>query len=149
MQDCIKVSDRITVGAQPTPTQIERLAQEGFKTIVNLRTSGEEDQPLSPDAEGDRVRQLGLHYLHIPVSAKALGAEQVDQFRQELSRLPAPMFVHCATGKRSGAFVMMHMAVEAGMSGDETLEKAAQMGFECDVPELKEFVENYVDRHRT
>ncbi len=42
---------------------------------------------------------------------------------------------------------MMHQAVERGMTGEETLKKAEQMGFECDVPALKEFVTGYVDNH--
>lgn len=54
---------------------------------------------------------------------------------------------HCKTGKRAGAMVMMHVASERGMSGKEALQQAEQMGFECDQPELKQFVEQYVDSH--
>ena len=40
---------------------------------------------------------------------------------------------------------MMHRGVEQGMSGDEVIEKAESMGFECDTPGLKEFVRSYVN----
>jgi hypothetical protein len=43
--------------------------------------------------------------------------------------------------------VMMHMAVEQGMTGDQTLQKAEDMGFECEKEELRTFVKNYVDGH--
>lgn len=148
MQDVMKLSDNLTVGAQPTEEQLKQLAGQGIKSVVNLRTEGEEEQPLSPQEEGEKVRALGMQYLHIPVSSKAPGPEQVDQFRSELPRLPGPVFVHCAKGKRAGAFSMMHMAVENGMSGDDTLKQAEQMGFECDVPALKDFVRGYIDQHR-
>ncbi len=148
MEDRMKLNDHISVGAQPSEEQLRQMAEEGIKAVVNLRTEGEEDQPLSPAAEGEKVRALGMEYLHIPVSSKEPRAEQVDQFRAEVPQLPGPVFVHCASGKRAGAFAMMHQAVEAGWSGDETLEKAEQMGFECDVPALKDFVRGYIDENQ-
>jgi hypothetical protein len=33
---------------------------------------GEQDQPLPPEAEEEKVRALGMVYLHLPVSAKDL-----------------------------------------------------------------------------
>lgn len=147
MQDRMKMNDRITVGAQPSPEQLKELAGQGFRSVVNLRTEGEKDQPLSPREEGEEAKSLGLSYLHIPVSAKDPKPEQVARFRDEVERLPGPVFVHCASGKRAGAFSMIQQAVEAGWSGEETLEKAEQMGFQCDVPELKDFVRGYVDGH--
>ncbi|MFQ5804107.1 MAG: beta-lactamase hydrolase domain-containing protein [Candidatus Methylomirabilales bacterium] len=146
MEDRIRISHQLTVGSQPTEGQLKQFAEEGFKSVVNLRISDEEDQPLSPDEEGVKVRSLGMEYLHIPISKKAIQPEQVDSFRQEIRRLPEPVFVHCHLGKRAGALAMMHTACEAGISGDQTLERAEQMGFKCDVPELKEFVTGYIDR---
>jgi hypothetical protein len=43
----------------------------------------------------------------------------------------------------------MDMAVEQGMTGDETLQKAKEMGFECDQPALEQFVRQYVDSHKS
>ena len=33
------------------------------------------------------------------------------------------------------------------MSGEQTLRKADEIGFECEQEELREFVKNYVDGH--
>jgi uncharacterized protein (TIGR01244 family) len=142
----MKINDDVTVGTQPTEDQLAGLARAGFRTVVNLRTVGEQDQPLSPETEGKEVRALGMAYLHIPVSTKDIKAEQVDEFRRKFADLPKPALVHCYRGIRAGAFVMMDMAVERGMSGDQTLRQAEQMGFRWDQPELKEFVKGYVDR---
>lgn len=148
MQQSMKINDAVTVGGQPDDGQLAELARGGFKAVVNLRTAGEQDQPLSPEAEGERVRALGMEYVHLPVSTKDMRPEQVDEFCQKLAALPKPVFAHCHRGKRAGAFVMMGVAVEQGMSGDETLQQAERMGFQCDQPELKEFVKVYVDRNR-
>jgi uncharacterized protein (TIGR01244 family) len=103
----------------------------------------------SPGEERKLVEQAGLEYVHIPVSGKDLKPELVDRFRQELQRLPSPVFVHCHKGKRAGAFAMMAAAVDAGWTGRQTLDTAEQMGFKCDTPQLKEFVTSYVDGKRS
>ncbi|MFQ6020072.1 MAG: beta-lactamase hydrolase domain-containing protein, partial [Dehalococcoidia bacterium] len=123
MENRIRIDDQLTIGAQPTEEQLKHLAKEGFRSVVNLRMPGEEEQPLSPEEEGEKVRALEIEYLHIPVSKKAMQPEQVDSFRQEIRRLPEPVFVHCHLGKRAGALAMMHTACEAGISGDQTLER--------------------------
>jgi len=147
MAENMKINDKVTVGPQPSENEIQHLSQQGFKTVVNFRTEGEDEQPLSPDAEGEKVKAAGLKYLHIPVSMKSMGTELVDQFREKYPELPKPVFAHCKSGKRAGAMVMMHMAVEKGMSGEETLQKAEEMGFECEQEELRQFVKSYVDNH--
>jgi len=147
MDQVMKISDQVTVGPQPSEDQLRQLGKQGFKSVVNFRTEGEEDQPLSPKAEGEMAKAAGMTYLHVPVSTKSMGPQQVDQFRREYPSLPKPVFAHCKSGKRAGAMVMMHMAVEQGMSGEQTLQQAEKMGFKCDQPELKEFVKSYVDGH--
>lgn len=147
MQNSTKISDQVSVGPQPSEDDIQQINSQGFKTVVNFRTEGEEDQPLSPEAEGEKVEATGMEYLSIPVSMKSMGPELVDQFREKYPDLPKPVFAHCKSGKRAGAMVMMHMAVEQGMTGEQTLQKAKEMGFECDQPELEQFVKGYVDKH--
>ncbi|WP_372716578.1 beta-lactamase hydrolase domain-containing protein [Novipirellula sp.] len=145
MSQRMKISDEITVGPQPSADEIEKIAAEGFASLINFRTAGEDDQPLSPDAEQQKVEANGLKYLHIPVSMQDMSPELVDRFREKFSELPKPVFAHCQSGKRAGAMVMMHMAAEQGMSGEQTLTQAKKMGFECDQPELEQFVKTYVD----
>ncbi len=149
MEIRMKISDEVTVGAQPDGTEIADLASDGFKTVINFRKSGEEDQPLSPDEEEKLVRAAGMEYVNLPVDMDAMGPEAVDAFREKFSQLSKPVFAHCEKGNRAGAMVMMHTAIANGMSGDQTLAQAEQMGFECDVPELKQFVKSYVDSHQS
>ena len=99
MEKSMKISDQVTVGAQPSEDQLQQLGEQGFKSVVNFRTEGEEDQPLSPQAEGEKVKTGGLEYLHIPVSMKAMGPELVDQFREKFADLPKPVYAHCKSGK--------------------------------------------------
>jgi uncharacterized protein (TIGR01244 family) len=147
MNPRVKIDDQVTVGAQPTEGQIQRLVEEGFRSVVNFRTEGEEEQPISPSAEGQKVKSVGMTYLHIPVSTKTIAPELVNHLRKRFADLPKPVFAHCKSGKRAGAMMMMHLAVEQGMTGDQILRQAKEMGLECDEPELERFVREYVDSH--
>lgn len=150
MKDQIKISEDITSARQPSEEEIKNLAQQGFKSVINLRTSGEEDQPLSPQEEGELVKRLGMQYLNIPVSSKEVPKpEQIDKFRNAVECMPKPIYAHCHRGKRSGAFSMIDLALKQGMTGEEALQKATSMGFECDIPQLKDFFINYINQHTT
>ncbi|TWT77885.1 Beta-lactamase hydrolase-like protein [Posidoniimonas polymericola] len=147
MNHAQQLNDELIVGPQPSPSELDRFADDGVKTVINLRTAGEDDQPLGPDAEAEEVKSRGMTYLHLPVSMGSLGSATVDEFRRAFKELPKPVLAHCKSGKRAGALAMMHLAVERGISGEKTLEQAEELGFECDQPELKAFVKQYVDAH--
>ncbi|UJS16775.1 MAG: protein tyrosine phosphatase family protein [Candidatus Jettenia sp.] len=148
MKDQMKISEDITSSRQPSKEEIKKLPQQGFKSVVNLRTSEEEDMSFSPQEEGELVRESGMEYLNIPISTKeGPKSEQVDQFRTEIEHMPKPIFIHCHTGKRSGALAMIYLALKEGLTGEEALQKAQSMGFECNVPGLKEFFINYINQN--
>ncbi|MCF6159191.1 MAG: phosphatase [wastewater metagenome] len=150
MKDEIKINDNITSARQPTEEEIRKLPQKGFKSVINLRTAGEEDQPLSPKAEEELVRKAGMEYTNIPISTKEVPKpEQIELVRKALDCMAKPIYVHCHRGKRSGALTMIDQALKRGMTGEEALQKAQSMGFECDVPHLKDFFVNYINQHTT
>ncbi|MDJ0387629.1 protein tyrosine phosphatase family protein [Roseomonas sp. E05] len=147
MAQRIRISEELTVDTgQPTREELERLRQEGFRAVVNLRTAGEQNQPLSPEAEGEVARAAGLDYAHIPVAPTGPQSEQVEAFRETLPALPGPVLVHCASGKRSGVFAVLHAAREQGLSGEDALAKARALGFDWQSPELESFVRRHLDR---
>lgn len=144
----MKFDERITIGAQPTAEDLRQLARQGVKTVVNLRQAGEQNQPLSPEEEGRKARELGLDYIHIPVSPQGIKPEQVDAFRQKLGQSSGPVYVHCFMGKRAGAFAIMEEAVNSGKSGEEALQEAGKKGLNYEPPGMGEFVKDYIDQRR-
>ncbi|MFC0387668.1 beta-lactamase hydrolase domain-containing protein [Muricoccus vinaceus] len=143
----IRINDRLSVApAPPTRAELAEIAREGFRSVVNLRTSGEPNQPLLPDAEGAAAREVGLGYAHIPVSPTGPQPEQVDQFCQRLSELPGPVLIHCASGKRASIFGILGSAKEEGLSGEDALSRARDLGFDWGSPELEVFVRRYLDQ---
>ncbi|MFC7337505.1 beta-lactamase hydrolase domain-containing protein [Haloferula chungangensis] len=149
MKGSTQVSPKLSIGAQPAPEDLHQIATSGFKSVVNLRTEDEEDQQLTPAEEGSQVRELGLEYRHIPVSPKALNDETVDRFRAELSELPTPILIHCASGKRAGALTTIYFAIDKGLTGDEALSFAEnEFDFSCDNEEMRDFVRDSIDARR-
>lgn len=134
-----------TAGPQPSATQLQQLQSDGFKSIVNFRNEGEDAESMSSQAEADAVRAAGLSYLHIPVTLKAMAAESVDTFRAEYPQLPKPIFAHCKSGKRAAAMAMMNIAVEDGLTADQSLINAREMGLDLDQPELQSFMQTYIN----
>ena len=150
MSDRIMINDRLVVGKEPPSAEmVHRLARDGFKAVVNLRTAQEANQVLTPEQERATVEGAGMVYRHIPVASTGLSPELVDSFREEVSRLPAPVFVHCASGNRAGSFSVMLAAVEEGRSGASALKKAKDLGFDwSSAPELEAFVRRYMEGAR-
>lgn len=149
MPDRMKINDQITIGAQPSEAELKTMADNGMKTIINLRTEDEDMQRIDPDAEGQLAKKHGLAYVSLPTSIQNAGSEHVDSFRDALEQADKPVFIHCKLGKRAGAFVMMHQAIQQGWSGQQTLDKAQEMGFECENEEMERFVREYVDSKST
>lgn len=142
----IRFNQNIIVGAQPSEAEIREMASEGIKGVINLRTDHEDMQPLSPEREGEIVRKAGMEYVHLPVTMAKAKLKLVDRFRSELDSIAKPVFVHCKLGKRAGAFVLMEVAAEHGLSGEEALKRAQSVGFECEHPRVREFVKSYLER---
>jgi uncharacterized protein (TIGR01244 family) len=143
-KNIVALSEGLAVGPQPTASDIERLAEEGYMTVINLRAAGEKDMDLSPAEEGEIVRANGLRYSHLPVFRDDLHEEEVDMFRHDLKQLMGPVYVHCGSGARSGAFAMMHYAVEKGLSPEAAFQKAGELGLNIEDDKLKDFMRRYI-----
>ena len=142
----VQITEHITIGAQPAEQDLEQLREEGFQTIVNFRLAGEDDQPMSPEEEGEKVESLGMEYFHLPV--KDFRPEAVDQFRHALTNLPTPVFAHCKAGTRAGIMAILNVAVDREWSGDQAVEKGKELGLKFK-PEHVDFIKQYADDHIT
>ena len=123
---------------QPTPEQLEQLARDGVRTVINLRAPGEPDQY----DERAAAERLGLRYVAIPVAgAQDLTREAVRRFSDELTQAQAlgPVLIHCASANRVGAMVALEQGWHqgAGMAAALELGRAAGLaGLEPTVADL-------------
>ncbi len=94
-----RLSDKVVVGGQPSADDLAKLREQGIMTVVNLRTEGEANQPLSPSEEATLAQNMGLSYQHVPVSLAALDSKQVDDVRAAIRNAQGPVYVHCGAGQ--------------------------------------------------
>lgn len=139
------VSPGITIADQPTEDDLRGLKDRGYAAVVNLRHAGEPEQPLSPEAEGDAVRELGMGYLHLAIAGNRPLAEQgIDEAVRFLDAHTSDrVLVHCRKGGRAAAIVLIHQAKANGWSADEALEKGREAGLNVEGG-LRGLVEQYL-----
>ncbi|GAA5231885.1 TIGR01244 family phosphatase [Verticiella sediminum] len=98
-----RFNDHFAVAPQLAPEDMARLAEAGFKSVINNRPDGEGGpaQPLSADIE-QAARAAGLEYRYQPVNGAAIQAQDVVTFGELVKSLPGPVLAFCRSGTRSG-----------------------------------------------
>jgi len=138
------LSRSLATGGQPSARAFGRLADNGFRSVLNLRTPSE-----GVDLKRERVaaEEAGLRYLHIPFAGSEPRAEQADEFIRVVSeKSNHPMLIHCATANRVGALMLIYRVVEHGWSLEEAEAEAARIGLRS--AELKQFARDYIARRK-
>jgi uncharacterized protein (TIGR01244 family) len=142
------VTPRITLGDQPTEDDLKALKAEGYVGVVNLRNAGEPEQPLSPTAEGEVARGLGLDYLHYGVGAAPLTEEGVASVCRFLDgHASGKTLLHCRKGGRAAALALVYQALADGWGPNEAFQKGAAVGLTVEGEGLRTLVANYLRQH--
>jgi sulfide:quinone oxidoreductase len=96
-----KISPFISVSPQIYPAQMARLAEMGFKTLINNRPEREtDDQPLLQDLKAE-AEKYGMQLISIPIIPGAITEQNVSDFSMEIGRVQGPVLVYCRSGMRS------------------------------------------------
>lgn len=133
-----KISEKFTSGGQPTSENLQELATEGFKSVVNLRASDEKGV-LSDEQQ--QVENAGLQYINIPLDSNLADEASVKKVVSEIAELPTPIYFHCGVGGRAGALALISLASQEKLSKEEVLQKAQELGISTEQPHLKQFLE--------
>jgi uncharacterized protein (TIGR01244 family) len=129
------VTASITIGDQPTEADLSQLKQEGYTGVVNLRNDGEPEQPMSTTDEGNKVRALGMDYVHYGVGSTPLtvqGVTAVCDFIDQHSQGTEKVLVHCRRGPRAIALLLLQQARAQKWTNAEVFAKGKATGLEID-----------------
>ncbi|QLE54347.1 beta-lactamase hydrolase domain-containing protein [Nostoc sp. TCL26-01] len=149
MINAIRINENLTTTGQVIPRQLEQAIQEGFKSVLNLRSPDE----LGFSLDEEKVAQaLGLHYMNVPLKLEALNEELITSILATLEHLPKPAVIHCAAGMRSTGIALLSVAIKEGLTPEQTLAKARSLGFSFLEhsginPRLKQLFVDYVNKH--
>lgn len=140
--DRVQIDDKLSVGIdQPTLGELSELAEDGFRTVIDLRLPGEPGLLMQPEAEDFAAQAEGLEYVHLPVAGDHLSDDLVRRFRQEVQRRPGPILVHCGSGERSAALAMRYIRADHAIGDDDAMDVDGDTG------ELAHFVRRYAGEH--
>ena len=140
----ICVSEKFATAGQPTDAAFSKLAANGFRSVLNLRTGSE-------GVDLDRQRRLaesaGMRYISIPVVSSSPRSEQVDEFIAAVKDAANhPMLIHCGSANRVGGMWMIYRVVEENWPEDKALEEAASIGLVS--PALKSFAKEQIAKRK-
>jgi uncharacterized protein (TIGR01244 family) len=149
VNNALQINENLTTTGQVIPEQLKQAVQEGFKSILNLRSSDE--LGFSKD-EQQVAEALGLHYVNVPLKLEALDEELITRILAELDQLPKPAVIHCAASLRSTAIALLSVAIQEGLTPEQTIARARNLGFKfldyaCINPQLKQLFVQYINKH--
>ena len=134
------VSDKLWRGAAPGKKGMQLLAKSGVKTVLDLRMPG-----LGPMLEENQARDLGINYVHMPLTFNKPSMDKVAQFINIVeSPLNQPVFIHCRQGAdRTGTLVGIMRLTKDNWSFDKTYAEMRQHHFKPWFQNLKAMVASF------
>ena len=122
------LDDRVAVAGQIRPADLDDLARQGFRAVVNNRPDGEAMFGQPSTAELRRAAEAaGLVFLDLPFSGPNATPDQVRAFRHLMATTEGPVLVYCKSGMRS-AFLWGTALLAAGAPLDQVLSAALNAG---------------------
>ena len=91
----------VAITSQLTVEELEQVKAQGFKTVICNCKPGESAEFSGEDAYRFKAAELGLHWVHIPVTPGEYSQADVAAFAQALQQLPRPILAFCRSGKRA------------------------------------------------
>lgn len=139
------LDERVATGGQPTDAAFGKLAANGYRAVLSLRTASE---GIDQKHEQEMIEKAGLRYINIPVVSSAPKPEQVDEFIGAVTnKANYPMLIHCGSANRVGAFWLIYRVISQGWPEDKALEEAIKIGLTS--PTLKTFAHEYILSRQT
>jgi len=120
----VLVKPGLASAGRPTEQGLKQLKAQGFRTVVDLRTSSEEGLA----EEKALVEGQGLRYVHVPVTSASFSGADVDAVQAVLGdAAAAPVLLHCASANRVGA-VWTVIQARTGQPIDEAIAEGKRVG---------------------
>ena len=133
-----KVDDQLITGGQPTEEHVQTVAEQGFRTVINLAPI---NSRYSLDDEAGLVRSLGMLYYHIPIEWDSPTAHDFAAFEAVMRSLPVgKTFIHCAANFRVSAFYSLYAQKHLGWSKAQADEFRASIWQGSDYPIWEAFI---------
>jgi protein tyrosine phosphatase (PTP) superfamily phosphohydrolase (DUF442 family) len=135
-----KVSDTIFRGGAPSDHTLEKLAQSGIHTVVDLRMDGD-----GTVHEEEKAHTLGMQYVHIPMGFNQPSLDKITKFLAiALNPDSGGVFVHCRQGAdRTGTLCAIYQRLMNGWSMNQAYAEMRLHHFKPFLLSMKKTVEDF------
>ena len=124
-----EITNELAITGQPTFDELQQLAEDGYRSVVNLRSP---DETGFLEEERQKIEYLGLRYVNLPIQIRNLNLDHLIPVIQTLVSLPKPTLVHCDNGIRSSIVVLVQIAIEQGIRAEDALQRVEKLGLLSD-----------------
>jgi uncharacterized protein (TIGR01244 family) len=130
MADLIPIDEKTFVAGQISPDDLEEIAAQGIKLIVNNRPDGEAyfGQPAAKDIEAEAAKH-GIAFVNLPFTMATLTPEHVSTFAEILSGTDGQILAYCRTGNRC-SLIWAAANVALGAPIEAVIAQAAEAGYD-------------------
>ncbi len=95
------MTNNLTIYKQIYPTQCGKIAELGYRSVINIRPDNEAETQPSSGEMAAASDQANLAYHHLPFDDERLSLATVEQFARYYHAFPKPILMFCGTGARA------------------------------------------------
>ena len=131
MQNYKAINDQFSVAGALAAGDMEQAKKLGLTTVINNLPDDEVSNGFTADIARAKAKSLGLNYHYLPVTGASLSdQDNIDQFKQIISRSKSPVLAHCKSGTRSA--VLWGLSTSQSKKPSRVIEELAAAQFQFD-----------------
>jgi protein tyrosine phosphatase (PTP) superfamily phosphohydrolase (DUF442 family) len=120
--------DRVTAGLRPMLDGLDWLKANGYRTVLHVRQTGEDDS-----TDRKQVETRGMKYVSLEVSPQLLTQRVVDEFNKVVADSAGhPLFVYDRTGALAGGLWYVHFRTVENVPDEPARVRASALGLRED-----------------
>ena len=114
----------ITTAGQPDAVALSIFAEQGYKTVIDIRTEPE-DRGMD---ETTVISELGMEYIVFPIDKpEAINFDNARELTRLIEESEGPVLVHCGSSNRVGALFALQKSLD-GADDEVALEYGREAG---------------------
>lgn len=125
-----RITERLSIAAQPNSTDIAQWADQGFTLLINARPDDEEASQPGNACERCTAERAGMAYAFIPVTGTTITKADIRAFQAALSEASGAAVAHCKTGTRALMLFVLGEALDGRMEEDELIDFGQRHGID-------------------
>jgi uncharacterized protein (TIGR01244 family) len=130
----------VTTAGQPDAAALSIFADQGYKTVIDIRTEAE-DRGID---EATIIGGLGMEYIQFPIDKpEAINFDNARELGRLIEESEGPVLVHCGSSNRVGAL----FALQKSLDGADD-EVALEYGREAGMTRLEVRVKEVLSAHQ-